>query len=313
MGFFFRVIYLYYVPGMLYGLPASRRRGRARPGRPSPRARRVLWWGRGQGGLSRLQGMPRRGRRRVRGTGFGQGGLEARLCVRVDRRRRDGRGGHSSIQGRDAGRWRRRGVADPGARPGARRSRGTGLGAGPGGRREGRGTATQELREALSCAPVGHRRWALRRVLRCVQVAGLGRGPGPLLRRRPPGAGSSPAPHRAGGGVRGAEGAGAAGRPGHRVCVPQHSARVPGTGRAAAPSCTQCGSACARRGAREERRPGREARPAGRQRGQRAEGASGRRDQPAADAAPHRGARQQGAPRARLSPRSWRAIRAGCA
>ena len=51
------------MPGRATGSAASRWRGRARPGRPSPRTRRVLRRGRGQGGLSRLQGMPWRGGR----------------------------------------------------------------------------------------------------------------------------------------------------------------------------------------------------------------------------------------------------------
>ena len=62
-------------------LPASRRRGRARPGRPSPRTRRVLRRGRGQGGLSRHQGMPRRGGRLARCAVVGQGGLGSGFSV----------------------------------------------------------------------------------------------------------------------------------------------------------------------------------------------------------------------------------------
>ena len=66
-------------------LPASRWRGRARPGRPSPRTHTVLWRGRGQRGLSRLQGMPRRGGAWCGAPVGGQGGLGSRLCVRAGR------------------------------------------------------------------------------------------------------------------------------------------------------------------------------------------------------------------------------------
>ncbi|EET02643.1 Hypothetical protein GL50581_62 [Giardia duodenalis ATCC 50581] len=49
-------------------------------------------------------------------------------------------------------------------------------------------------------------------VLRRVQVAGLGHGLGPLVRRRPPGARSSHIPHHVGGGTRGTEEAGGPGQ-----------------------------------------------------------------------------------------------------
>ena len=65
------------------------RRGRARPGRPSPRTHRALWWGHGQGGLFPASGhAAARGRQRG-ALVVGQGGLETGLfCGSV-------RGGHT--------------------------------------------------------------------------------------------------------------------------------------------------------------------------------------------------------------------------
>lgn len=160
--FFFREVYLCYVPGCATRSAASRRRGEGPPGAPEPPYPQGVAAGARPAGLSQRQGMLRRGGAWCGAPVGGQGGLEARLCVRVDRRPRDGRGGHSSIHGRDAGRWQWRGVAGPGARLVAWRSRGTGLGAGPGGQWEGGGTATQELGGAPPCAFARRPRWALR-------------------------------------------------------------------------------------------------------------------------------------------------------
>ena len=179
---------------------------RARPGRPSPRTRRALRRGRGQRASPgfrecRGAGAPGAGHRwsargalrhgcvlgSIGGPGTGgadiatytggmQGGgggvaSQSQGLVRL----LGALGGRASVRGQEAG---GRGEARP-RRSSGRHCPGHWLGV-PGGR----------------CAGV----------LRCVQVTGLGRGPGPLLRRRPPGAGSSHIPHRVGGGARGAEG-----------------------------------------------------------------------------------------------------------
>ena len=188
MGFFFPEKFTCAVfQGVLFGVAASRRRGEGPPGAPEPPYPQGVAAGARPAGLSRLQGMPWRGGAWCGAPVVGQGGLEARLCVRVDRRPRDGRGGHSNIHGRDARWWWRRGVAEPGPRPVAWRSRGTGLSAGPGGQWEGGGTATQELGEALSWTLAGCPRWALR------GGASVRAGDGPRARTR---ASAAPAPSR---------------------------------------------------------------------------------------------------------------------
>ena len=84
MGFY-REVYLRYMPGCAIGSAASRWRGEGPPGAPGPPYPQGVAAGARPVGLSRLQGMPRRGGAWCGAPVGGQGGLGSRLCVRAGR------------------------------------------------------------------------------------------------------------------------------------------------------------------------------------------------------------------------------------
>ena len=221
--------------GVLQGVLPPGGGVRARPGRPSPRTRRVLRRGRGQRASPSARaccgaGAPGAGHRwAARGAlrhgcvlgsigGPGTGGAD--IAAYTGGMQDGGSGAVSQAQG-------------PAWLLGALGGRASVRGQEASGRGEARPRRSSEGRHPVLLLGVPGGRCV--GVLRRAQVAGLGRGPGPLLHRCPPGARSSPVPHHVGGGTRGAEGGGDRGQA--RTQGVHVLAQSPGLGRG-----PRCGS-----------------------------------------------------------------------